>query len=73
LEIDVIAGGVAGAVNIVIAKPVMSARALPVRIGRGIGMDLKQLPGDSTLGKPSPFRDIDDEQPPKESYRYRFW
>ena len=60
-------------VNIVIAKPVISARALPVGAGRGIGWALRELPGGSTFGKPNSFRDTDDEPPAKESYSYRFW
>ena len=70
---DDLANSVAGAVNLVIAKPAMSANAIPTGVGRGIGWELRKLPGGSTLGKPSPFRDSDDEPPAKESYRYRFW
>src|SRR5262249_23943784 len=68
---DDIANSVAGAVSLVIAKPVMSARAIPTAVGRGIGAELARQVG-TTLNKPSPFRDIDDEPPAKESERYRF-
>jgi hypothetical protein len=64
---------IAGAVSVVIEKPVMSGSAGPTGVGTGIGSELRKLPGGSTLGKPSPFRDSDDEPPAKESYSYRFW
>ena len=70
---DDLANSIAGAVNLVIAKPAMSANAIPTGVGRGIGWEPRKLPGGSTFGKPSPFRNIDDEPPAKESYRYRFW
>src|SRR5262249_56891387 len=69
---DDIANAVAGAVSLVIAKPVISASAIPTAVGRGIGAELARQVG-TTLNKPSPFRDI-DEPPAKvhEVFRLRW-
>jgi phage terminase large subunit-like protein len=53
-------------------KPVTNPHALPIGVGRGIGMELKQLPGGSTLGKLNPFGDTDDEPPAKVHEVFRF-
>src|SRR5262245_4432848 len=69
---DDIANAVAGAIGLVIVKPVMSASAIPTAVGRGIGAELARQVG-TTLNKPSPFRDI-DEPPAKvhEVFRFRW-
>ena len=52
---------------------IFNPKAIPTGVGRGIGMELKRQIG-STLGKPSPFRDMDDEPPAKvhEVFRFRW-
>jgi hypothetical protein len=71
---DDIANSVAGVISVVIAKPVMSPGAVPIGVGRGIGWELRKLPGGSTFGKANLFRDIDDEPPAKvhEVFRFRW-
>jgi hypothetical protein len=58
---DDLVNAIAGAVSIVL-------------VGTAIGRELRKLPGGSTLGKPSPFRDSDDEPPAKvhEVFRFRW-
>jgi hypothetical protein len=64
---DDLANSVAGAVNLVITKPVMSANSFPVGVGKGIGVELRAL-GSSTLGKPLPGSTFGEEEPePKNS------
>src|SRR5262249_39122845 len=52
---------------------IFNPKAIPTGVGRGIGMELKRQIG-STLGKPSPFRDMDDGAPAKvhEVFRFRW-
>jgi hypothetical protein len=45
---------VAGAVNLVIAKPGMSAGAIPIGVGQGIGFAIKKELGGG-LGQRNPF------------------
>ena len=67
---------VAGAVNLVIAKPAINANALPTGVGgsKTFGTALKRSGLGSTFDKPNPFRDIDDEPPAKvrEVFRFRW-
>jgi hypothetical protein len=69
---DDIANSVAGVVALVLSKPVMSAHAVPVGVGKGIGWELRKLHGGSTFDNPGPFRDIDGEPPAKVHEVFRF-
>ena len=42
---DDVANSVAGGISVVLAKPVMSASAVPTGTGKGIGWELRKLPG----------------------------
>ena len=70
---DDVANAVAGACNLIIAKPGSGLNTLPVGVGKGIGAEIKRAFG-STFDKPNPFRDIDDEPPAKvhEVFRFRW-
>ncbi len=71
---DDVVNAIAGVINVIIAKPVMSTNSVPIGVGRGIGCELKKLSGGSILSKRSPFRDIGDEPPAKvhEVFRFRW-
>ena len=80
---DDVANAVAGAVNLVIAKPGFNANALPTGVGnQGIGAMIKKEIG-SVLGEPNPFTDggkpgVDEpigtgDRKPDEYEVYRGW
>ena len=73
-EHDDYANGAAGTLNLASKNRVFNPRAVPTGVGRGIGWELRNLPGGSTFDKPSPFREIDDEPPAKvhEVFRFRW-
>jgi hypothetical protein len=68
-----VANAVAGAVNLIIAKPGANPSAAPIGVGRGIGADIRKAIG-SSFDQPSPFRDTNDEPPAKvhEVFRFRW-
>jgi hypothetical protein len=47
---DDLANAIAGVINVIMSKPMMSQKAIPIGVGRGIGADLAKL--DSSFGKP---------------------
>jgi hypothetical protein len=73
-EHDDYANGAAGALYLASKNQVFNPRAVPIGVGRGIGWELRKLPGGSTFDKPSPFRAIDDEPLAKvhEVFRFRW-
>ena len=70
-EHDDYANGAAGALHLASKNQVFNSRAVPTGVGRGIGWEIRKLPGGSTFDKPSPFRDI-DEPPAKAHEVFRF-
>jgi hypothetical protein len=71
-EHDDYANGAAGALYLASKNQAFNPQAVPTGVGRGIGMELKRQIG-SALGKPSPFRSIDDETPKvHEVFRFRW-
>jgi hypothetical protein len=70
-EHDDYANGAAGAFHLASKNQVFNPRAVPTGVGRGIGWEIRKLPGGSTFDKPSPFRDI-DEPPAKAHEVFRF-
>jgi hypothetical protein len=71
-EHDDYANATAGALYLASKNQVFNPRAIPTGVGRGIGWELRKLPGGSTLSKPNPFRDIDDEPSAKVNQVFRF-
>jgi hypothetical protein len=75
---DDLANSTAGAVSLVMAKPIANTKALPMGVGnKTFASEAAKIFGSSLGSSPSAAwlgGSYDDEEPPaKESYRYRFW